>query len=126
MTLCRQAGAVDEVGVLHAQLTGAVVHLLHEQLRHPRHMLRQRHRRVVAGGYAHRLQQIVHRHLLTLRQKHLTATHPGGVSTDRHHVVLRDAAAVDGLHGQQHRHDLGDAGGRQRVMLVLGVKDLPC
>ena len=124
MALRCQAGTVDEVRILHAQLPGAVVHLLHKQLRDPRHMLGQRYRRVVAGGNAHRLQQIVHRDLLALRKIHLTAAHSRSIGADRYHIVHRDAAVGDGLHGQQHRHDLGDAGRRHGVMFVLGVEDL--
>ena len=50
MALRRQAGTVDEVRILHAQLPGAVVHLLHKQFRAPRHMLGQRYRRL-SGHY---------------------------------------------------------------------------
>ena len=120
-----QAGAVDKMGVRHAQLGGSPVHLLHEQLVHTGDLFRQRHRRVVAGGHAHRFQQFLHRDLFTLRQIDLTAAHPGGRGADRHHVVVADRAAVDGLHGQQQRHDLGDAGGLQLLVLVLGEQHLP-
>ena len=76
----------------------------------PGHALRQRHGGVVAAGHAHRLQQIVHGDLLTLRQVDMAAAHRGGVGADRHHIVVVEAASVDGLHGQKQRHHLGDAG----------------
>ena len=125
VSLRRQAGAVDKMGVRHAQLRGPPVHLLHEQLMYTGDLLRQRHRRVVAGGHAHRFQQLLHCDLFALRQIDLTAAHPGGRGTDCHHVVVADRAAVDGLHGQQQRHDLGDAGGLQLLMLVLREQHLP-
>ena len=123
--LRRQAGGVDEMGVVHTQPAGAVVHLLHEQLRHPGYLFRQRHRRVVAGGHAHAFQQLLHGDLLALRQKHLTAAHAGGVGRHRYHVVVGQRPAVDGVHGQQQRHDLGDAGRLQLLVLVLSEQDLP-
>ena len=110
VTLGGEAGAVDEVGVVHAQTLGPVVHLLHEQLRHAGDLLRQRHRRVVAGGHANAFQQLLHGDLLALRQKNLTAAHAGGVGGHRDYVIVGQRAAVDGIHGQQQRHDLGDAG----------------
>lgn len=39
------------------------------------------------------------------------------------HVVIVELSGVDGLHGQQQRHDLGDAGGLQLGMFVLGEED---
>ena len=124
VSLRRKAGAVDEVGVRHAQLLGPCVHLLHKQLRHPGHALRQRHGGVVAAGHAHRLQKIVYGDLLTLRQVDMAAAHRGGVGADRHHVVVVEAALFDGLHGQKQRHHLGDAGRLQRLVLILGVQHL--
>ena len=120
----RQTGGVGKMGIVHTQPPGAVVHLLHEQLRHAGDLLRQCHRRVVAGGYAHAFQQLLHGDLLALRQKDLAAAHAGGVGRHRHHIVIGQRAAVDGVHGQQQRHDLGDAGRLQLLMLVLGEQHL--
>ena len=64
--LRRKAGAVDEMGVLHPQLPGPVVHPLHKQLRDPRRLFRQGHGGVVAAGHAHPLQQVLHRDALPL------------------------------------------------------------
>ena len=123
MSRRRQPGGVDEVGVVHAETPCAVVHLLHEQLRDAGDLFRQCHRGVVAGGDADALEKLLHGDALTLRQEHLTAAHAGGVGGDRHHVVVGECAAVDGVHGQKERHNLRNACRLQLLVLVLGEED---
>ena len=124
VALRRKARAVDEMGVLHPQLPGPVVHLLHKQLRDPRHFFRQGHGGVVAAGHAHPLQQVLHGDLLPGGQKDLAAAHGGGIVADGDHVVIGQGPPVDGLHHQQQGHDLGDAGRFQGLVLVFGVEHL--
>ena len=123
MPLRRQAGGITEVGIGHAQLRGPLVHSLHKGLLAAGHRLRQRHGAVVGRDNAHRLQHIADRHLLILLQPDLAAAHGAGVGRRGDHVVIVELSGVDGLHGQQQRHDLGDAGGLQLGMFVLGEED---
>ena len=112
------------MGVLHPQLPGPVVHLLHKQLRDPRRFFRQGHGGVVAAGHAHPLQQVLHGDLLPGGQKNPAAAHGGGIVADGDHVVIGQGSPVDGLHHQQQGHDLGDAGRFQGLVLVFGVEHL--
>ena len=86
-------------------------------------MLRQRHTGIIARCHAHRFKHILHRHLLALFQVHLTAAHGRGIGADGDDVVVVQLACVDGLHGQKHGHDLGDAGRLQLLMLILCVEN---
>ena len=122
--LRRQPRGVEKAGVRHAQLLGAVIHLLHEQLRDARHFLRQRHGGVVAAGNAHGFQKLLHGDLLPFGQIHLAAAHGRGVGADGDHVLVVQLSPLDGLHGQQQGHDLGDAGRLQLLVLVLREKHL--
>ena len=119
-----QAGGVDKVGVRHAQLRRPLVHLLHKGLRAPRQMLGQGHGRVVGRDHAHRLEHILHRQLLVLLQPDLAAPHGAGVGGGGDGVVVGEASAVDGLHGQQDGHHLCDAGRLQGLVLVDRVEHL--
>ena len=125
MTLGRQARGVYEMGVLHTQLRGPVIHLLHEQLRHPGHLFRQGHGGVVAAGDAHRLQKLLHGDLLPLGQIHLTAAHGRGTRADGDGVLILQLPALHGLHDQKQGHHLCDAGRLPFFMLVFGVEHLP-
>ena len=118
MSRRRQAGAVDEGGVGHAQLGGPLVHPLHEGLLAAGDVLGQSHGGVIARHHRHRLDELLHAHLLPLLQVDLGAPHGGGPGGDGDRVGQGDAALVQGLHRQQQGHDLGDAG---RFPLVVGA-----
>ena len=111
-----QAGAVEKVGVGHAQLGRTLVHAGDEGLLAARQMLRQGHGGVVGGDHSDTLQQLPHGELLPLLQIDLRAAHARGVGGDGDRLIPADQAGVQGLEQQQQGHDLGDAGG-----LVLGV-----
>ena len=125
MALRRQARGIYKVGVPHTQLHGTVVHLLDKQLCDSGHLLRQGHGCVVAAGDAYGLQKLLHADLLSLGQIHLAAAHRGGIGADGDHILIFQLPSVHGLHDQQERHDLGDAGRLQLLMLILGKKHLP-
>ena len=110
--------------VVHPQLLGAGVHLLDEQLRHARDVLGHRDGRVVSARDADRLEQILHRDLLALRQKHLAAAHRRGVGAHGHGVVIADAPLVERLHRQQERHHLRHARRLELLVLIFGVEHL--
>ena len=102
-----QAVAVAEVGVLHAQLLGATVHLFHKSALAPGNLLRQRYGCVVPRRHRHGFQQVMDGHLLPLRQKDLAAAHGGGVGGTGDHILQVQLPLFDGFHHQQHGHDLG-------------------
>ena len=123
MSRRREAGGVLEGGVVHAQLTGPRVHALHEGLLAAGDLLAQSHGAVVGGDDAHGLEHIAHGHLLVFLEPDLGAAHGAGVGGGGHHGVVGELAGVDGLHGQEDGHDLGDAGGLQLGVFVLGKED---
>ena len=102
-----QTVAVAEVGVLHAQLLGATVHLFHKGALAPCDLLRQCHSCVIPRCHRHGFQQVMDGHLLPLRQEHLAAAHGGGVGGTGDHILQVQLPLLDGLHHQQHGHDLG-------------------
>ena len=121
----REAGGVDEGGVVHAQLRRPLVHPGHEGVGTAGQVLGQGHGAVVGRDHAHRLEHILHRELFILLQPDLTAPHGAGVGAGGDQVVVGQSAGVDGLHGQEDGHDLGDAGGLQLLVLVDGVEHFP-
>ena len=125
MALGGQAGAVEKGGVPHPQFLGPPVHLLHKGGLAPRQILRHSHGGVVARDHGDALHQLAHRHLLPLFQVDLGAAHAGGVGGDGDHVLLGDAAAVQGLEDEQQSHHLGDAGRFQLFMGRLFVEEGP-
>ena len=106
------------MGVLHPQLRRPSVHHLHEGFLAARYVLRQADRRVVGALHRHRLQQIVHRHLLTGLQPDLAAAKARRHIAAGHGILQRDLAAFQRLHDQQQAHDLGDG---SRGQLFIGV-----
>ena len=119
----RQARGVLEGGVIHAQLPGPLVHALHKGLFAAGDLLCQGHGAVVGGDHADGLEHLVHRHLFVLLQPDLAAAHGAGVGGGGDHGVIAQLPAVNGLHGQQQRHDLGDTGGLPLGVFVLGEED---
>ena len=115
----RKARGVLKGGIVHAQLPGPLVHPLHKGLLAAGDLFPQRHGAVVGGDHAHRLQHLVHRQLLALLQPDLTAAHGTGVGGGGDDGVVGQLSGVDGLHGQQNGHHLGDAGRLQLLMLPL-------
>ena len=118
-----EAGAVDEVGVSHAQLTGPEVHLGNKGGLAAGKILGHGHSGVIAGDHSDALEQLGDGHLLPLLQVDLGTAHAGGISGDGHHVVPGNAAAVQGFHDEKQGHDLGDAGGLQLLAGVFFVED---
>ena len=125
MALGGKAGGVEEVGVVHPQLPGPLVHPFHKCLGAARQVLRQGHGTVVGGGNADGLEHILHAHPLVLLQPDLAASHRAGAGGGGDHVVIAQGPGVDGLHDQQDGHDLGNAGGLQGLVLVDGIEHLP-
>ena len=107
MAFSGQAVAVAEVGVLHAQLLSAAVHLFHKSALAPGDLLRQRHGRVVPRRHRYGFQQVMNGHLLPFRQEHLAAAHGGGVGGTGDHILQVQLPLFDSLYHQQHGHDLG-------------------
>ena len=121
-----KAGGVDEVGVLTAQSLGLGVHGVHKGVHIAADGLGQNDAGLVGGDHQHAVQKLLHRHDLA----HLDA---GGAAVA---VQLRDGirsgelliqgelAAVHRLQHQKCRHDLGEAGGIELLVLVFGVNDI--
>ena len=59
-----ETGAVDEVGVGHAQLGGPLIHPGHKGLLAAGDVLGQGHGGIVARHHRHRLDELLHAHLL--------------------------------------------------------------
>ena len=120
-----QTVGVGEVGVGAAQLQSPLVHHLHKGGDAAADVLGDDVAHLVGRGHHGRIQQILQGH-------YLTQTHPdGGSALDlvevevrhgRHRVVEPHGARLNGLHGQQHGHDLGQAGGVYQILLVFGVE----
>ena len=121
-----EAGGVGEMGILAAQLLGALVHLLHEGVHGAGYGLAQDVARLVGGDHQHAVQQLLHRQRLA----HLDV---GGAAVLHHALhgglgggdllIHAELAAVNGLQHQQGAHDLGDAGHGQLFVDVLIVQD---
>ena len=121
-----QAVGVGEVGVLTAELGGALVHLLDEAGDAPGEVAAEDVAGLV-GRLQHRaVEQILHG---DHRARHdargagvvlhaLLAVVLGG-----DHVLERDAAAVERLEREQHGHHLGETGDGALVVLVVTVQD---
>ena len=124
-----KAVRVLKMGDLASELRGALVHLVHEAVDAAADQ-RGDHVAGVAGGLDHRaVEQVAEGHLLpgldlgaaALFIQTGAAVRPGG-----NHLVQAVLSPVDRLHRQQHRHDLGQTGGRHDGILVLGIDDPAC
>ena len=118
-----QAGAVDKVGIFHAQLLGPLVHHGHEGLFGAGDMLGQGCGAVVGGHHRHGFNHVLHAHLLAGLQVYLTAALSGCGLRGDDLVVPGDAPGVQRLHHQQQRHNFGDTGGSQRGVSVFFIED---
>ena len=116
-----QTRAVDEVGVVHAQFLGPLIHPVHEGAFRPGDMLRHGAGAVVGGGHGDGFDHVGDGHGLAHLQIDLAAAFCRRRFRGHHHVVPADPAFLDGLHDQQHGHHLGDAGRCQRFVGV-GLK----
>ena len=121
-----QAGGVGEVGVLAAQLLGALVHVGHEGIHRAVQRLAQHVARLVGGDDQHTVQQLLHRQGLALHDVGGAAVlrqalQGGGGGGDA--LIHPQVAPVEGLEDQQGGHDLGGAGDVQLVVDVLFIED---
>ena len=118
-----QAGAVEKVGVLHAQFGSPLVHQGHEGLLAARHMLGQGHGAVVGGHHRYCFDHIPDGQLFILFQPDLGPAHGDGMGGSGDHVLPRQLPGVDGLHYQQQGHHLSDGGGFILGMSVLLIEN---
>ena len=108
MSLGVQPAGIAEGGVLHAQLCGAGVHLLHKGGLAAAHQLCHCHRRIVGGGHTDGFEHLVQRELLPGLQPDLTAAHVVGVLADRHGSVHGQPPGVHRFKGEQQGHHLSN------------------
>ena len=109
-----QAVGVGKVGVLHPQLCGPLVHLLHEGGNIPGNGNGQGVGSLVGGGKKQAVEQILHGDFFPCHQ-----VGGGGVLSnireslrrDGDHGVQAQLPPAHGLQGEQGGHDFGDAGG---------------
>ena len=121
-----QAGGVGKVGVLAAQLLGALVHVGHEGVHRAVQRLTQDIARLVGGDDQHTVEQLLHRQRFALHDVGGAAVlrqalQSGGGGGDV--LVHPQVAPVDGLKNQQRGHDLGGAGDVQLLVDVLLIED---
>ena len=120
-----QPVCILEMCVFHAECLGAGIHLRDKRLLAACDKLGKRDGAVICRGDDHALDHLLHRHFLADLQIDLGAAHGCRVLADRHHVVELDLSRVDRLHHEQQRHDLGDRGGRQRLIRILFKQHAP-
>ena len=118
VVLRRPAGGVHEVGVVHAQFAGLVVHQIGEGFLGAGHVLGQGDAGVIAGLNHHPFQQILHRYPGAFLNEHTRTAHAPRFNADRHHLLFGDIAGGDLLLHQIGGHHLGETGRRQ---LLIGV-----
>ena len=121
-----QAGGVGKVGVLAAQLLGALVHVGHEGVHRAVQRFAQDVARLVGGDDQHTVEQLLHRQRFALHDVGGAAVlgqalQSGGGGGDV--LVHPQVAPVDGLKNQQSGHDLGGAGDVQLRVDVLLIED---
>ena len=119
----REACGVFKCGIRHAQLCRPLVHLLHKGILTAGDMFRQSHGAVVGGNDAHGFQHLPGGHLFVLLQPDLGAAHGAGVGGGGNDGIVGHLSAVNGLHGEENGHNLGDAGRFQLFVLVFGVEN---
>ena len=125
VAVVKQAAAVGEVAVLHAQLLRPLVHPVHKQALAAAEMLRHGHGAVVGRDHGDALKHIADAHLLPRLQIHAAAAEGGGPLAGGDRVTKPGFAAFNVLHDQQHGHHLGDAGGEKPLMTVFFINQLP-
>ena len=122
MVAVRQAVGVIEVGARAAELGGALVHQGDEGVERAGYVDGYYVARLVGRAEHGAVHEVAQGHLLAglnvggaARVVHALY----GLHTGRDCVVERGLTALYGLHGQQHRHDLGQRGG---VALLVGIE----
>ena len=121
-----QAGAVDKVGVLHAQLLGAGIHFLHKSSLAACKELRHGAGAVVGRGHGNGFHHLLHRHGLPHLQIDLTATLGRRRLRGSYGILPGDFPGIHRLHNEKQSHHLGDAGWRQPFMRIGLVQHRPC
>ena len=111
-----QPGAVDEVGICHIQLLRPGVHHVHKGRFAAGNMLRHGAGTVVGRGYRDGLDHVGNGHRLSYLQIDLAPALCRRCLGCGDGVLPVDLPGIDGLHDQQHGHDLGHAGGGQGFM----------
>ena len=124
-----QAMRVRKVRAGAAELGCALVHQLHEGPDRAGDMLGDDVAGLVGGGEHGAVEQVAEAHGLAGDDAGGApvlhhALH--GALAGRHLVVLRDLAALHGLHGQQHGHHLGEGGGIGPLVRVQRVIYAAC
>ena len=123
MSLFIQTVAILEGGIGHPEIRRLLIHRRDKILFTAAHKLRQRDSRVIGGGNGGRLDHIIHAHLFALFEPDIGAAHRSGVSGCGHNIVHMDLAAVDRLHHERQRHDLGDGSAGARFMRIFLKKN---
>ena len=105
-----KTGAVDEMGVIHTQLLGTLIHFFHKAGFTAGNMLRHCAGAIVGRADGDGFYHIRYGHGFADLQVNLTAALGCGSFRGGNGVVPADLAAVNGFHNEKHGHHLGDAG----------------
>ena len=97
MPLCIQTAAIDEMGVIHAQTLGALIHHFHKEAFRPGHILGHGHGRVIGRGHGDALDHRIHALSFPGLQKHLGTAHGRGVLRGSHCIVQMDFPLGNGV-----------------------------
>ena len=117
-----EPAGIDIVGVVHAQLGGAAVHLLYKHGLAAADILSHRHGGIVGAAHTDGPQHFVQRELLAGLQPDLAAAHAVAVLTHGHDILFVRLARLQCLKGEQQGHYLGDGCLGQLDIGVLGIQ----
>ena len=118
-----QAVGVFEATVVHSQLTGLSVHLFHEIFDIPPQVFGDGHGGIVGGNHGHAFEQILERNFASGLEKHLGSSRALRLAADLHRIRGTDPALTDRLVGEVKGENLGDRGGLQRVVGIMGQEN---
>ncbi len=116
--LNRPAGGILKMAIAHPQQRRLLVHDVGKGSFAASHMLRQSDTGIVTRLDNHAAQQILHRHLGALANKHLRAAHLPGLDANIDEISRFQVAALDLRRDNIAGHHLGQAGRRQ---LLIGI-----
>ena len=114
----RQAGGIAVLGVGHAQFLRVLVHEVGKGRLAARHVLGKSHAGVVARLDDHPLQQHGHGHPVAQVNERAGAARAPGRLADHHLVLEADPLVLDAAEDGVGRHQLGDAGRVELLVLV--------
>ena len=120
VVLMIQAVGIGKGGVLHTQLLSGLVHHADKPFLTAAHVVRNGHRRIVAGTQQQSVKEGLQRQLLPLLEVHGGPLRHGRLPGDFDHVVQ-----VSFPDGHQGREDLGGAGDEHFLVGVVFIQNTP-